>query len=230
MTPPPLTISQQKRRSNTPGQTLWPHLELHDRPCNMAASRNFCGDFFEEATAVVFGGMRLVTDSQCDVCPDIKLVGLNHYGEVKCIGNNGSAIIYEHRRTKDLEFISRNGVTLEYFFWRHQTSVNDYRYVGVLRESLARTVSDLVRIPATVVHAYLADKPTRVLNTKTKTDSGQRLGYGTNGYGKGWSIPYTVLQEMAMTGRYSNFQQAQTIHLRVYGLRLKEFDYREYRN
>jgi hypothetical protein len=184
-------ISHRKRREEVPGLFDW----VHDRPINMAASRNFCGDFFEEATAVITGGHRLRTDCQFEICPDVRLPlhtrveDSETYAESKCIGMNDSAIVYTHRLEKDRRFRDELKQELFYFFWRHSVAVQSCSYLFELREALSRDIQGLCVMPLSALEKCLEGRPTRLLNTHTKTPAGKRLGYGTNGYGQGWSIP-----------------------------------------
>ncbi len=85
---------------------------------------------------------------------------------------------------------------LYYFFWRHHFAVQTASTVSTIRAGLADKASDLVIMRLDFITQLLTGLKTRTLNTKTKTPAGKRLGYGTNGYGMGWSIPYRRLMDM----------------------------------
>jgi hypothetical protein len=161
----------------------------------MAASRNACGDFFEEATAQLLRGARMATDCRCEVCPDVSYCA--GYAESKSVGLNGAVIIYTHRREKDLQFMRENKCSLLYAIWHHSFPVKDAHFEEELRDGLARTMESVILLPAQVLHALLLPLPTRVLNTRPTSGGGNRLGYGTNGYGTGWSVKLATLARLA---------------------------------
>lgn len=161
-----------------------------DRPiASMAQTRNLCGRFFELLTVAVFRNSQLhKTDSRCDYCPDVSCsLG---YVESKSVGQTGQIIVYRHRLLKD----QRLEVPLYYCIWRHCLRVAGYRWQMDLWQGLAESIDSAVLLPLATLHMELLRTPLRILNRGRKTPDGHRLGYGSNGYGKGYSVPYATLR------------------------------------
>lgn len=186
-------------------------------------ARYLTGDFFEEATATVSGAVRLKTDSRC-YCPDLRW-DESIYFETKAIGKSNRAIIYDHRLEKDRVYCRRKRISMYYWFWRHTHSVlqsPDHRH---LQSSLGQSIVEIFVVSLGVVEHIVSTIPLKILNTggtiKTGPNAGQRLGYGGKGYGKGWSLPVTELQEcsaltcMYMPGFFSVYGHPLTA-LRIY--------------
>lgn len=77
------------------------------------------GEFFEQAAADVSGGLRLRTDSTCDICPDVRFEDETYF-ESKGVGRGASVLFYECRMEKDARFIAA-GHSLVY--WRRELRV-----------------------------------------------------------------------------------------------------------
>lgn len=166
-------------------------LSYEKQPLRIASSRNFCGDFFEEATAVLFGGKRIRTDGTKEVCPDIFL-GDGRYLEAKSVGCSGAFLVYESRLAKDEAFIAAHGAELSYVLWRHRYKLVEGTTLADLRDGCARTTVEAMIIPLAVLAPILHAAPIIVLNKAQK-----RRGYGAKGYNNGWRMPYNVLARQA---------------------------------
>ncbi len=86
-----------------------------------AAVRTVTGDWCEEASARILGGVRHRTDGQADFCPDVVLPGRAR-GEVfieskSC--RHGRALVFKKRLANDLR-LAKEGKRLLYLFWRIQ--------------------------------------------------------------------------------------------------------------
>ncbi len=122
-----------------------------------AQARPMIGDFFEEATRVLFACDRLKTEAGA-LCPDVQFRN-GMIGEVKAIGRSRSCLIYSHRLRKyeKAELVDR----LVYLFWLHRIEAKKVRSLSSLREQLASTVSMCLVIPAQRVHDVCWRRPER---------------------------------------------------------------------
>lgn len=153
--------------------------ELIPQVLPVAACRNYVGDYFEEATAVLTRGTRLRTDSTKDVCPDIRLSD-GSFLEVKSIGCGNAAMAYHNRLEKDMEFI-RQGNKLEYLLWKHNYRVNPKLTLPDLREGLANATEYAILVPFETFYRILTAGPKMILNAKNTA-----RGYGSLGYREGY--------------------------------------------
>lgn len=167
-----------------------------DRPLHtMAQSRTFCGDFFEEATAVLTTASRLKTVND-HVCPDLRL-SRSVYFEVKSVGRSNDGIVYQHRLVKERTMIEKEAADIHYVFWRHKASVKEHDSLHKLRAALVEHLIEVIMIDHTTLHAMLVNRPTKMMNYSNRTAKGDLLGYGINGYGIGWSIRMNELRALA---------------------------------
>lgn len=155
------------------------------------SARSWTGDFFEEATRSYAKGVRLQTDSRYKICPDIWWLK-DIYFETKSVGNNGSFILYSCRLKKDQEYLTGKKKSLLYWLWRHEATVHDRTDLYDLREVLAASTRKVVVVTLEEVVAEVGDKPERTVNSAWTKDK-RRLGYGKNGYGVGWTIPFNAM-------------------------------------
>ena len=194
--------------------TLFPLETLITR----ASARNWCGDFFEEATSVATGAVRYCTDARVKVCPDLRWKqDRKIFFEVKSVGLTKHGIIYQNRWLKDLHWQKKNHCRIYYWFWQHQCSVKSCPDLIRLREGLAHTLNCLYVLPQSVLASLLANRPLKVLNTsmiRSGENSSKRLGYGkgnqlptgtnlpygfrSSSYGIGWSIPLTLVSKVCV--------------------------------
>lgn len=184
------------RKSSEVQLTFW----AVDKPLHKSAqTRNVCGDFAEEATAVLVGGRRHRTDGTCDYCPD---VSVGHpprwFVESKSVGRTGHAIIYAHRLNKDVLFQADTRIPFCYAFWRHRVSACDFDTVSKLHDALALGLTDCVVLTLGEIERLTKNMSTRMLNYKAVTPVGKRNGYFK--YGEGYSLTYrTLLAEATVT-------------------------------
>lgn len=163
---------------------------VEDRKCQLAACRNYVGDFFEELTANAFQGTRLKTDSTCDVCPDIQ-VGEKQFLESKSVGCSGAIIVYNSRFHKDLAF-EAEGNRLHYVFWQHDCRIEEGMYLGDLRDMLAKRVRSVTVVSLQHLSNALIGVPLKTLNAKHTA-----RGYGSLGYRDGWQPRLSSVQASA---------------------------------
>lgn len=143
---------------------------VYDRDLkSYAQSRPYIGDFYEEATRALMGGVRLRTDAQSEICPDIVLPSLDAYVEVKSVGRGNSRTIYEHRIEKYKWLASRHPV---YFaFWFHSMDCTELTTLFKLQADLAASTQCVCVIRADdVFAAYYQGK------LRATSYSGERRG------------------------------------------------------
>jgi hypothetical protein len=165
-------------------------VEIH----NAGLSRHYVGEFCEDATAVLSGGVRLKTDSRIKTCPDIHL-SKRVFCEVKGVGCSKRAIVYDHRLAKDRQFVDESRATLLYWFWRHRFRVLNAKTENELYAGLAASLESVVVVDFPTLERYLLARPVKVMNTGSFTKDGKRLGYGGYGYGRGWSVKVSEFEE-----------------------------------
>lgn len=144
------------------------------------------GQFFEDATRSASGAVRLRTDASCDICPDLRYDQQTFF-ETKGVGRGASVIFYECRFHKDRRFMESTGNQIVYWFWHHTYPVLQAESYDVLYAGLARSTKRLLIVDHDLLARFVTDKPTRKVNS-AYTESGDRLGYGENGYGIGWTL------------------------------------------
>lgn len=137
-----MIISQPK--IHTEQEVIWPW--VGNKPIeSAAATRVYCGEFFEEATRVLTGARRHTTDGTADVCPDLS--NGDDYYEVKSL-STGSFYVFEHRLVNDRMLVDaafQNRLT--YVIWLHDAPATKCRTLFSLRASLAAHCSEALVIP-----------------------------------------------------------------------------------
>lgn len=145
-----MKTSTPRPPNNQPAMWNW----IGDRPLTkMAMVRPWVGDFFEQATISLTGGVRLKTVAG-SLCPDVKLPS-QWYAEVKSIGGSRARIIYKHRMEKYEQFM-KQGNKLVYVFWLHNCKATEYKTLFSLREALANSVLSVAVVSAKEVHRVAA--------------------------------------------------------------------------
>lgn len=169
-------------------------LQLFEKPLKSKGEKRWaCGDFFEQAISEVSGGVRLKTDSTCDICPDIKFDDKT-YGESKGVGKNSSVIFYRHRVEKDQEFMEDSGCEIVYWFWKHDCSVLKPETYEILYSKLAESTKYLLVVDSALLLRGTELRESRVVNSGY-TNDGREIGYGKNGTGDGWTIRLSFFME-----------------------------------
>lgn len=115
-----------------------------------AQCRVYCGDFYEQASGVLFGDdfERLTTDSTAEVCPDLQAKTQDFFVEVKSVGKNKSGIVYSERLTNYDDMLATwfpslfdpNPVfdpQLLYVLWHHDVKTKEHDTLDGLRAALA---------------------------------------------------------------------------------------------
>lgn len=143
----------------------------------VAACRNYCGEFMEEATKALAGGTKLSTDNRADICPDLLLPD-GSYAEVKSIGTNKEVLVYEARIEKDLELLQDN--RLVYFLWHHRFKVSEGITQRELWDGLAAETMSVHVYSAQSLISRMKDATLMLVNKK-----GGRRGWGSYGYTHG---------------------------------------------
>lgn len=168
------------------------------------AARSWVGDFFEELTASITGATRLKTDSNADICPDLRFAA-DTFFECKGVGRSGQAIMYQRRFEKDRRFIDQNTANVFYWFWRHKAAVLESETIGDLRTALAASVYTVAVISRRTLEEIISTRPLRRINSKYTT-AGKRNGYGSDNYGTGWTIPLSrIFEKCAAVGSVGGF-------------------------
>lgn len=172
-----------------------PSLDLELEPIRLpfAACRSHIGDFFELATATLLEGIRLRTDSTCDVCPDVYSQKVGVYAESKSVGLNNQMALYQCRFEKDQAFITDQNCRLWYVFWRHRFAVStEGTDLGTLRAGAARTCYAVHLVDFGTLSGLVGGLKVTTLN-KPRPDSPVRMGYGSRGYNDGWRVPMKAI-------------------------------------
>jgi len=165
------------------------------------------GEFFEQAVVHVTGAARLKTDATCDICPDLQQ-SEDLFFESKGVGRGASVILYECRVVKDQKFMQSCEKEIVYWFWHHTYPVLQATTYDNLRDNLASATRNLYVVDAGLLQESVKNRPTRKVNS-AYTSSGDRLGYGQNGYGIGWTIRLSWFRERTR-------QLDERLSLRVY--------------
>lgn len=165
------------------------------RLLNHGACRHFAGDFFELATVALVGGQRLRTHAAYATCPDIQWRDEICF-ECKSVGNTASAILYEIRFKRDLQFV-RRGYQLHYWFWRHSHAVAKSQLISELNAGLAANLIEVVVVPFPLLARWLRGRPVKVMNTGQLSSNGNRVGWGSKGYGMGWGVPVSAMKDLS---------------------------------
>lgn len=168
-------------------QTLWP--SIGDRPLTMAATRNYCGEFYEEATCNMFGADRHKTDGTADICPDLSIG--NHYLECKSIGLTRQGLIYSQRLEHD-RWLLADGGKLSYVFWIHNVEAGKCSTLWELRDQLAVGAVEVLVIPFEEIEAACRMIPGKVMNYRAATTK-QREKQEMVGH----RLPYKLLKGLA---------------------------------
>jgi hypothetical protein len=160
-------------KQHAPQGVIWDW--VGDTPLTtVAQARPYVGDFFEEATRVLFGGNRHQYNANADYCPDIS-VAPKRFLEVKSIGKSNSGIVFADRVDRDRQLI-REGNTLTYIFWTHSVNVQDYKTLFALRDALAKQAHSVYVIPFNALHSAIKKLPkVQILATETQKRMGYRL-------------------------------------------------------
>lgn len=142
-----MKVSTARTIDNQMGIWNW----IDDRPLQTFATvRPYVGYFFEEATRVLTGGIRLRTETG-SICPDIQAPD-DLYCEVKGVGLSRQSVIFKHRIDKYDRFMEQ-GNRLVYVFWIHNCKASKCKTLFSLRASLAVSVECVLIVPAEKVHA-----------------------------------------------------------------------------
>lgn len=150
-------------------------------------ARHVVGELIEEITALVLGGKRHRTSSNCDYCPDVS-INSKRFFECKASGLSNQFFIYAGRLTKDIEFASRQ--SLSYVIWSHNAAVKDARSVVELRSLLLQRIRCGYIVPFNVI----ADICASITPMKLNSAYGHREGNGKM-YGSGYRIPLRLIED-----------------------------------
>jgi hypothetical protein len=199
-------------KPHTPQPQFWYDAgKAHKRIESWAQVRNLCGDFYEQATAELFGAIRIATRGNYDYCPDLAMpTAIADYAEVKSVGNTGRIIVYQSRAAKDAA-LEAGGSRLVYVIWRHRTKTKDVQSVAQLYERLAASVVSCTIFSFARLNALLQTSAPRELN-KQRTQAGKLLGYGdrSKGYGIGWDYPLAQISSVCDHRRLPGFVRVTT--------------------
>lgn len=167
---------------------LWPWVgdRTIDRPAQV---RNYCGEFFEEASRILFRAQRHQTDGRATVCPDLS-VGPKRYLEVKSIGRTRQGLVYAARLEKDRRLVD-SGAQLTYVFWLHSVPAQAFTTLIQLRCALARGVDQVLCIPFERLEAACRRLTPKVMNYRnaTVTKAAQPM--------PGYRLPMKLLHHLA---------------------------------
>lgn len=159
-----------------------------------AQTRHATGDFAEELVVKQFGGRRMTTDGQADICPDVEL-SKTDYLEVKSVRAIGQGIIYEHIIDRAQRFVRRNRVKLRYAFVIHDTKPKDSPDLFALRAEMATNIKAIILVPFETIVGLTQTLKMEVMNYRSKAKSGK-----PDEPMPGWRIPNKQLRDW-MTGQ-----------------------------
>lgn len=160
------------------------------------------GDVCEDLVAKISGGKRLVTDCSKSYCPDI-CYDSDVFFESKAVGRSGQMILYDNRILKDLAFVKDHNCQLFYWVANHSSSVLDFcsRSIDDLKRSVCAGLKSISVVPVDMINSLVCGVDSRVVNSGY-TKSGNRLGYGSNGYGRGWTVSYKSIRSLCRFTKY----------------------------
>jgi hypothetical protein len=160
------------------------------------SARNWVGDFFEQATAVLTRGVRYKDSSRYEICPDVGWSPKVLF-ETKAVGQSNASIIYQGRLKKDRRLVDANDVDLCYWFWRHSYRVTEAETKEQLRRDLAQALRHVLLVDLHDIEQYCWSREVKVLNTGY-TKAGHPLKYGSTekGYGMGWAVSMKQMQAL----------------------------------
>lgn len=169
----------------------------------MAACRNWCGDFYEEATVALCGGYRILTVSTADACPDVRFDS-GAFAEVKSIGSNRETLVYEERLNKDQRCVEAGSIYW-YYLWHHNFKVGsvDGLTLDALRKNLAAHTVSLTIVPFAVYQSTMLSTPLRDFSASTPNRTGR--GFGSAQYRMGYRCRLNVFQKMAVPAGRRDF-------------------------
>ncbi len=137
-------------------------------------ARCMSGSFYEKLTASVSGAIRLKTDSQCWICPDLKFDDSTYF-ETKGSGNSGAVIFYEARLKKDQKFLEETGYKLVYWIWCHKYPVLDAETDEQLFSGLLKSTHTLILVHPDLLFYLAFSRETRVVNSGSQNYAGWTL-------------------------------------------------------
>jgi hypothetical protein len=166
---------------------------------HQAAARHHVGEFFEEASRVLFGAARHQIDGRADICPDLS-VGRHRYLEIKSIGCSRQGLIYTHRLERDRQLVRETGGQLTYVFWIHNAEAMQYRTLSSLRAALATSVKEVLVIPFEAISRACRHLRAMPCNYRATARNGKTEMEPTFAY----RLPWGLLNRLAAgRGRWS---------------------------
>lgn len=194
-------------------------LPEEDVPLTSNAQRRVeVGNFFEEATKVVFGARRHINQVG-KYCPDLSF-GSKHFLEVKAVGKSRELILFRKRLERDKEMCENEKAKLTYVCWWYNASVFTHQTRMSLRRALAQGVFLVMSLPFRNLYEQCGRQPFRLLDRhvgKPKEEA-YRVGgkalralcYGQEEYAVfsypvfgHWLRTFSVLGPLTLTGQGS---------------------------
>ncbi len=173
-----------------------------------AQHRNATGDFVEELAKSLFGGHRMTTDGQADICPDIELTKRD-YIETKSIGRGKAGILYEHILDRGRRFVRRNKCRLWYVLAIHTLKAKDHADLFTLRRHMAASIDRIIVVPFNEIVRVTEALPLEVLNYRAAPRNGEQDAPEREM--PGWKLPVRQLKA------WSTGQPRFAFDLKVYG-------------
>lgn len=149
---------------------------------------NDIGDFFEEASAVLFKGKRFQTDSSCEYCPDAIAKDGATFIESKASGRSNRIILYKSRIECERKWAENHEAGIVYCVWRHRLWCQKVGTKIEVLEELAKTAHEVLVIPMSVLHLELGKVPPRQINKYGRKSADK-------GYLMGWRFPVKTFIE-----------------------------------
>ena len=168
-------------------------LALFDKGIGSLGSvRYLVGEFFEVLAQKLFGGERLKTNPQCDICPDIKF-SETQFAEVKGCGLNHNVIMYYERCRKYDRFINQFKNQVYYILFHHKSKPSQFEWRSDL-EQLKEKLEKIIIADALELHRHCYQQPIRVVNGS----------HSNTKYHKGWTIGLGAIEKLPSSKVYKS--------------------------
>ena len=140
---------------------------------SMGRARYIIGRVVEELSAERLNGVRHLTDSRCEYCPDVTADG--RFYECKAVGKSNQLFVYKGRLEKDSVFDQHHDFS--YIIWKHNFSVETQLTVTELENGIRQSIQAVYIVPFRTIRNALLSKPLVKLNSNY--GGGKKEVYGS---------------------------------------------------
>jgi hypothetical protein len=152
------------------------------RLTSKAAVRVAIGNFWEEATRILFAGRRRITTNAVDHCPDVDLGDRGHL-EVKSVGAHRQGILYQQQIDQARRLL-KTGQPMHFVYWCHRAPC-DVTTREELYDRLARKLHLVMVIPARRIVAWCDSRTPTIIHYRSP---GTRERDDRPGYRLSWRV------------------------------------------